>query len=159
VSADRVHARLCERDPADRLGESERFGAKRVWIVSLLLYMLGSGLAAAWSIGSVIAFRVVQGLGAGMILPFGQTIFAQAAGPQRMGRVMSVVGVPLRHRGREKIRGCPLAARSEPPRRATTTKPHASCGAGLGSHAPPSFYSRHHVGHGVQARTLRTENR
>src|SRR6266567_9203613 len=75
---------------------SERFGAKRVWIGSLLLFMLGSGLAAtAWSIGSLIGFRVLQGVGAGMILPVGQTILAQAAGPQRMGRVMSLVGVPM----------------------------------------------------------------
>jgi EmrB/QacA subfamily drug resistance transporter len=75
---------------------SERFGAKHVWIGSLLLFMLGSGLAAAaWSIGSLIGFRVLQGLGAGMILPVGQTILAQAAGPQQMGRVMSVIGVPM----------------------------------------------------------------
>jgi MFS family permease len=38
---------------------------------------------------------VLQGFGAGLILPVGQTILAQAAGPQRMGRVMSVIGVPL----------------------------------------------------------------
>jgi EmrB/QacA subfamily drug resistance transporter len=75
---------------------SERFGAKRVWVLSLLVFMAGSVLAGvAWSIGSLIAFRVVQGLGAGMILPVGQTILAQAAGPQRMGRVMSVIGVPM----------------------------------------------------------------
>ena len=68
---------------------AERFGAK-------LLFLAGSALAgAAWSIGSLIAFRVLQGLGAGMILPIGQTILAQAAGPQRMGRVMSVIGVPM----------------------------------------------------------------
>jgi EmrB/QacA subfamily drug resistance transporter len=75
---------------------SERFGAKRVWTSSLLLFMLGSVLAgAAWSTASLIGFRVLQGIGAGMILPVGQTILAQAAGPQRMGRVMSVVGVPM----------------------------------------------------------------
>ena len=75
---------------------SERFGAKRVWLGSLLLFMLGSGLAAtAWSTGSLIGFRALQGLGAGMILPVGQTILAQAAGPQRMGRVMTVIGVPM----------------------------------------------------------------
>jgi MFS family permease len=75
---------------------SERYGAKRVWIGSLLVFMLGSVLAgAAWSTGSLIGFRVLQGLGAGMILPVGQTILAQAAGPQRMGRVMSLVGVPM----------------------------------------------------------------
>ena len=50
---------------------------------------------AAWSAGSLIGFRVIQGLGAGMILPVGQTVLAQAAGPARMGRVMSVIGVPM----------------------------------------------------------------
>jgi EmrB/QacA subfamily drug resistance transporter len=75
---------------------AERFGAKRVWLTALLLFLAGSALAgAAWSIGSLIVFRVLQGLGAGMILPVGQTILAQAAGPQRMGRVMSVIGVPM----------------------------------------------------------------
>jgi EmrB/QacA subfamily drug resistance transporter len=74
----------------------ERFGAKRVWLTALLVFLAGSVLAgAAWSIGSLIMFRVVQGIGAGMILPVGQTILAQAAGPQRMGRVMSVIGVPM----------------------------------------------------------------
>jgi EmrB/QacA subfamily drug resistance transporter len=75
---------------------AERFGAKRVWLAALLLFLAGSVLAgAAWSADSLIAFRVIQGLGAGMILPVGQAILAQAAGPQRMGRVMSVIGVPL----------------------------------------------------------------
>jgi EmrB/QacA subfamily drug resistance transporter len=75
---------------------SERFGARRVWIASLLLFLVGSALAgAAWSLPSLIGFRVLQGLGAGMILPVGQTILAQAAGPARMGRVMSVIGVPM----------------------------------------------------------------
>ena len=75
---------------------AERFGARRAWIFALLVFLAGSVLAgAAWSIGSLVAFRVLQGLGAGMILPIGQTILAQAAGPQRMGRVMSVIGVPM----------------------------------------------------------------
>jgi EmrB/QacA subfamily drug resistance transporter len=75
---------------------SGRFGARRVWLTALGLFLAGSLLSAtAWSIGALIAFRVLQGLGAGLILPVGQTILAQAAGPQRMGRVMSVIGVPL----------------------------------------------------------------
>jgi EmrB/QacA subfamily drug resistance transporter len=75
---------------------AERFGARRAWIFALLVFLAGSVLAgAAWSLGSLITFRVLQGLGAGMILPIGQTILAQAAGPQRMGRVMSVIGVPM----------------------------------------------------------------
>jgi EmrB/QacA subfamily drug resistance transporter len=75
---------------------AERFGAKRVWLAALGLFLAGSALAgASWSIGALIAFRIIQGLGAGMILPVGQTVLAQAAGPQRMGRVMSVIGVPM----------------------------------------------------------------
>ncbi|MDQ3893531.1 MAG: multidrug efflux MFS transporter [Actinomycetota bacterium] len=74
----------------------ERFGVKRVWIGALLTFMAGSALAgAAWSIEALIVFRVLQGLGGGLLMPVGQTILAQAAGPQRLGRVMSVVGVPM----------------------------------------------------------------
>ena len=50
---------------------------------------------AAWSAESLIAFRVLQGLAGGMIMPIGMITLAQAAGPQRIGRVMSVVGVPM----------------------------------------------------------------
>ena len=75
---------------------SARFGAKRVWIAALLLFTAGSALAgAAWSIESLIFCRVLQGLGAGMIMPVGQTILAQAAGRDRIGRVMSVLGIPM----------------------------------------------------------------
>jgi EmrB/QacA subfamily drug resistance transporter len=75
---------------------SDRFGARPVWIAALSIFMTGSVLAgAAWSIGALIVFRVIQGVGGGLIMPVGQTILARAAGPQRMGRVMSVVGVPM----------------------------------------------------------------
>jgi EmrB/QacA subfamily drug resistance transporter len=75
---------------------SERFGARRVWLTSLAVFTIGSLLSGlAWSIGSLIAFRALQGVGAGMILPLGQTLLAQAAGPSRMARVMSVIGVPM----------------------------------------------------------------
>ncbi len=74
---------------------SERFGGKRVYLVSLLVFLVGSVLSGfAWSVGSLVGFRVVQGLGAGMILPVGQAILARAAGPQRIARVMSIVFVP-----------------------------------------------------------------
>jgi EmrB/QacA subfamily drug resistance transporter len=72
-----------------------RFGPMPVWIGSLTLFIAGSALCgAAWSAGSLIAFRALQGLGGGMILPLIQTILAQAAGPDRVGRVMPVIGVP-----------------------------------------------------------------
>src|SRR5215470_3393733 len=75
---------------------AERFGARRVWIASLVLFLAGSlGCGLSGSVGELIGFRILQGLGGGMILPVGQAILARAAGPQRMGRVMSIVGVPL----------------------------------------------------------------
>ena len=73
----------------------ERFGGKRMWMLSVTLFLCGSTLCGlAWSTTSLVVFRVLQGFGGGMILPIGQAILAQAAGPQRMGRVMSVIGVP-----------------------------------------------------------------
>ena len=74
----------------------ERFGAKRMWILSLVVFLVGSILSgAAWSAPSLIFFRIIQGVGGGMIMPIGTSIMAQAAGPQRIGRVMSVLGVPM----------------------------------------------------------------
>src|SRR6516165_882019 len=56
----------------------ERFGAKPVWIASIVAYIAGSMLCGiAWSAGSLIAFRVVQGAGGGMILPLIQTVLAR----------------------------------------------------------------------------------
>ncbi|MEA2384807.1 MAG: hypothetical protein QOH72_4778 [Solirubrobacteraceae bacterium] len=74
---------------------SERFGAKKVWMVSVALFGLGSALCGlAWSAGSLIFFRVLQGFGGGMIMPVGMSVLAQTAGPHRIGRVMAVIGVP-----------------------------------------------------------------
>jgi len=75
---------------------ARRFGARRVYLASLLMFTAGSALCGmAWSVDSLIGFRVVQGLGGGMLMPVGQMILARAAGVERMGRVMSVVGVPM----------------------------------------------------------------
>ncbi|MFC7584270.1 DHA2 family efflux MFS transporter permease subunit [Nonomuraea antimicrobica] len=72
-----------------------RFGGRRVWLVSLVLFVAGSALsAAAWSVGSLVAFRAVQGLGGGLLLPVGQMMLAQAAGKERMGRAMAAISVP-----------------------------------------------------------------
>src|SRR5919107_2772576 len=75
---------------------SERFGSKRIYMVSVALFGIGSALCGlAWSAESLIFFRVLQGAGGGMIMPVGMSMMAQAAGPHRIGRVMSVVGVPM----------------------------------------------------------------
>jgi EmrB/QacA subfamily drug resistance transporter len=75
---------------------SDRFGTKRLYLTSLVLFTLGSVLSGlAWSSASLIGFRILQGLGGGMIMPAVMTIITQRAGPQRMGRVMGILGVPM----------------------------------------------------------------
>jgi EmrB/QacA subfamily drug resistance transporter len=73
----------------------DRFGSKPMWMLSLGFFLAGSVLCGvAWSAGSLIAFRVVQGIGGGMMLPLLSTILAQAAGPQRLGRLAAAIAVP-----------------------------------------------------------------
>jgi EmrB/QacA subfamily drug resistance transporter len=74
---------------------ARRYGAKRVYMVSLVLFTAGSALCAvAASATALVLFRILQGVGGGMIMPVGQLIMAQVAGPRRMGRVMAVVSMP-----------------------------------------------------------------
>jgi MFS family permease len=75
---------------------ADRFGTKRIYMWSLVLFTIGSVLSGlAWSAGSLIFFRVLQGIGGGMIMPAVMTIMTKKAGPHRMGRVMGVLGVPM----------------------------------------------------------------
>jgi EmrB/QacA subfamily drug resistance transporter len=74
---------------------ARRYGAKRVYLVSLVLFTAGSALCAvAASTTMLVFFRVLQGVGGGMIMPVGQLIMAQVSGPKRMGRVMGIVAMP-----------------------------------------------------------------
>ncbi|MEV4347836.1 MDR family MFS transporter [Actinoplanes sp. NPDC049596] len=74
----------------------DRFGDRAAWLSSLALFTLGSLLCGlAWSAPSLIAARVVQGLGGGLMMPLFQTIVARRAGGRPLGRVMAVIGVPL----------------------------------------------------------------
>src|SRR5581483_8372036 len=71
---------------------ADRFGTKRLYMTSIGLFVIGSSLSGlAWSSTSIIVFRVLQGLGGGMIMPAGMTILTRAAGPNRIGRVMSIM--------------------------------------------------------------------
>jgi EmrB/QacA subfamily drug resistance transporter len=73
----------------------QRFGARRMWFASLGTFLAGSMLCGvAWSMPALIGFRVLQGIGGGMLLPLVRVILAQAAGQQRMGRAMVFVAVP-----------------------------------------------------------------
>ena len=74
---------------------ARRFGARQVYLTSLVLFTIGSALCGfSNAIGPLVAFRVLQGVGGGMIMPVAMIIMAQVAGPQRMGRVMGIVSMP-----------------------------------------------------------------
>lgn len=75
---------------------ADRFGTKRLYLTAVSLFALGSLLCAvASSVEMLVAFRVVQGLGGGMLMPLGMTIMTRAAGPDRIGRLMSLLGIPM----------------------------------------------------------------
>src|SRR5215510_5935099 len=75
---------------------ADRFGTKRLYMTALALFTAGSALCSvASSISMLIGFRVLQGLGGGMLMPLGMMIITRAAGPRRMGRLMAILGVPM----------------------------------------------------------------
>jgi EmrB/QacA subfamily drug resistance transporter len=72
-----------------------RFGGKRLWLVALGVFMAGSVLSSlAWNAPSLIAFRVLQGVGGGLMLPLMSTLVMQAAGGRALGRTMGLVSLP-----------------------------------------------------------------
>ncbi|MFF3378937.1 DHA2 family efflux MFS transporter permease subunit [Streptomyces sp. NPDC002680] len=74
----------------------DRFGSKRMWIIGLSLFLFGSLLSAlAWNAESLIGFRVLQGVAAGVLDPLVLVLLARGAGPARAGRVMGLMGVVL----------------------------------------------------------------
>jgi EmrB/QacA subfamily drug resistance transporter len=74
----------------------ERVGSRRLYVFCLLAFTATSALSAlAWSVESLICFRVLQGAVGGLLAPLAQTLTAQLAGPTRMGRAVSLISVPV----------------------------------------------------------------
>jgi EmrB/QacA subfamily drug resistance transporter len=72
------------------------FGRKRVFITGLTIFTLGSLLCAiAPSIGWLIAFRVVQGIGGGMLLPLGAALAFDQFPQEQRARASAVIGIPI----------------------------------------------------------------
>src|SRR3984885_12333187 len=73
-----------------------RYSARRLYLIALVVFTVGSALCAlATSSGELIAFRILQGIGGGMITPIGQMTLVKAAGPRTLPKVMSFIGVPI----------------------------------------------------------------
>ena len=72
------------------------FGQKRVYLASLVLFVLGSALCGlARSLPMMVAFRVMQGLGAGALQPTEQAILRQTFPPKEQGMAMALFGLAV----------------------------------------------------------------
>ena len=74
---------------------SEKVGARNAWLVAMALFLLGSVLSGlATSLPALVAFRAVQGIGGGLVMPITLSIATRAAGPARVGRATAIVALP-----------------------------------------------------------------
>jgi EmrB/QacA subfamily drug resistance transporter len=75
---------------------SDTYGVKRLYLMSMLLFTLGSlACGLAWSVESLVVFRVIQGLGGGMLSPLGMTIIFMTVPNEKRGIVSSLYGLPM----------------------------------------------------------------
>jgi EmrB/QacA subfamily drug resistance transporter len=74
----------------------DRFGTKRTFMFALAAFTLGSALcASSWSIHSLIAFRVFQGVGGGMLTPVGMAMLFRAFPPSERAQAGAVLAIPM----------------------------------------------------------------
>lgn len=75
---------------------SERFGIKRMYLVSLGLFVTGSLLCSfAPTLPLLVAFRVLQGLGGGILGPLGISLLFGAFSERERGLAFGIYGIPL----------------------------------------------------------------
>lgn len=72
----------------------DRFGTKKVYIWSLILFTTGSALCGfAWSNSSMVAARIIQAIGGGMIMPTSMAIIYQIVAPNERGTALGIWGI------------------------------------------------------------------
>lgn len=75
---------------------SDRFGAKNVFLSSVVLFTIGSALCATPNSAEwLIVFRVIQGLGGGFVMPVAMAYVYRLSPPSKIGVVMGVLGIPI----------------------------------------------------------------
>ena len=75
---------------------SDRFGARRVYLISLVLFTAGSALCGLAMNGEMlVATRVLQGLGGGMLMPIGMAVLYRLTPPERRGSIFGLFGLPI----------------------------------------------------------------
>src|SRR4051794_775907 len=74
----------------------ETFGGKRVYMITLTLFTIASILCGfAWSLNVMIFFRVLQGLGGGLIMPLGMSLLLREFRTEERGTALGIFGIPL----------------------------------------------------------------
>lgn len=72
---------------------SSRFGRKRFYMASVLLFIISSILCGmAWDFLSIVAFRIIQGIGGGTLIPVAQAILRETFPPREQGVAMGIYG-------------------------------------------------------------------
>ncbi|PFH92713.1 MDR family MFS transporter [Bacillus sp. AFS088145] len=75
---------------------SDRFGAKKIFLLTILFFTIGSVLCSvAQTPEQLILFRVIQGIGGGMVAPIGMAIIFRLAPPEKIGSIMGMLGIPM----------------------------------------------------------------
>ncbi|MBO7742621.1 DHA2 family efflux MFS transporter permease subunit [Paenibacillus sp. MWE-103] len=75
---------------------TDRFGSKQIFIVSLVLFTIGSVLCAtATTVDQLIFYRVLQGLGGGMVSPIAFAMTYRLSPPEKAGSIMGLMGLPI----------------------------------------------------------------
>ncbi|MBW5446132.1 DHA2 family efflux MFS transporter permease subunit [Cohnella sp. CFH 77786] len=75
---------------------TDRYGAKQIFLITIVLFTLGSVLCSlAQTPEQLILYRIIQGLGGGMVSPIGMAIIFRLAPPGKQGSIMGVLGVPM----------------------------------------------------------------
>src|SRR5438445_2004655 len=73
----------------------DRFGGKRVLLTAIVVFTIASALCgAATSLGELVAFRVLQGAGGGMLAPVGMAMLYRVFPPAERIRAASILTVP-----------------------------------------------------------------
>jgi EmrB/QacA subfamily drug resistance transporter len=73
---------------------ADRFGTKKVFIISMALFTSGSLLCGiSWNTASIVAFRIIQGLGGGLIIPISMTILMNTFEEKERGTAIAVLGI------------------------------------------------------------------
>jgi MFS transporter, DHA2 family, multidrug resistance protein len=75
---------------------SRLLGRKRLLILSVSLFTLSSLLCGmAWSIQSLVVFRILQGLSGGALQPISQSILLETFPPSQHGTAMAIFGIGI----------------------------------------------------------------